>query len=132
MVCSNLNPLHFHQLIYDVTTRTKIADISGSSEGDQVAYNPNLNLFFGTGYTISSLGTHQVFTVVNAASPYNLIQTVSTSGTISHAIATDPATGYVFVPLSSGVGVYVNFGNNIVASMLLNMVLFILMIFMTF
>jgi len=106
MTCSSIDPVHFHTLIYNVSSNQKIGDISDVSEGDEAAYDPNTNLFFGTGYPLITLGIQQCFTVVNATSPYNLIQKVSTSGSISHSIAVDPTTGFVFVPLDAGVGVF--------------------------
>jgi len=102
LACGSTDPLHFHSLLLDVSSSSTISTISDIGEGDEVAYDSTRNVFFVTGYRISSLSA--VLGVISTTG--TVIQIIDTDVDISHSVAVDPVTGDVFVPLSDGLGIF--------------------------
>jgi len=116
LACGNPDPLDYYNVQLDVSTGN-VTKIYGVGEGDEVAYDTNQNIFFTTGVE-TTIPPYMVIGVIQGGSLLQRVKTTDTLvSTISHSIAVDSSTGYVFVPLVDGVGVYVASSNCLMISM---------------
>lgn len=97
--------------VMDVSTGNVVANISGVAGSDQVAYDPNTQMYFAAAYQNQFGGKKDgapmpQLAVIDANSN-TLMQTWATDSKLAHSVAVDPKTNQVVVPLvKSGITVY--------------------------
>ncbi|KAK4553318.1 hypothetical protein LTR86_009618 [Recurvomyces mirabilis] len=103
---------HSTAYVLDIANAGKVvANISGLSGSDQVAYDPVAGLWYMSAYQnlaggMASGAPAPALGVVNASS-YALIQTIPTDNSTAHSVAVNSVTGDVYVPISAkGIVVY--------------------------
>lgn len=97
--------------VIDVATGRIIANISGLSGIDQVAYDPAAMLYYASAYQNlaggSKSGTPTPQLGIVDARSNTLLQTLTTDNVTAHSVAVDPKTNQVIVPLAKdGIAVY--------------------------
>jgi hypothetical protein len=112
--CSSDQILTFnlaYSLVIDVRTSRIVGNITGLSGIDQVAYNPNANLYYATAYQNQAGGsangapTPQLGIV--DARRNTLVQTITTDNATAHSVGVDPQTNKLIIPIKkAGIEVY--------------------------
>jgi WD40 repeat protein len=100
-----------HTLVIDVTTGSTIETIDGIGGADQVAYNPTLNWYYVAAYQYqvngSATGAPDPKVGIIDAATGTLIQTIKTDDVTAHAVAVDPKTNKMILPLvGKGIAIY--------------------------
>jgi DNA-binding beta-propeller fold protein YncE len=100
-----------HTLVLDVTTGNITETVNGIGGADQVAYNPTLNWYYVAAYQDqvngSATGAPDPKVAVIDAATGALIQTIKTDNVTAHAVAVDPNTNKMIVPLTaSGIAIF--------------------------
>jgi hypothetical protein len=100
-----------HTLVLDVTNGSTIETINGIGGADQVAYNPTLNFYYVAAYQYqvngSATGAPDPKVGIIDARTGTLIQTIQTDNVTAHAVAVDPKTNRMIIPLvGKGIAIY--------------------------
>ena len=100
-----------HTLVVDVTTGKTIETIDGIGGADQVAYNPTLNYYYVAAYQYqvngSATGAPDPKVGIIDAATGTLLQTLKTDNITAHAVAVDPKTNKMIIPLAGkGIAIY--------------------------
>lgn len=99
-----------NSLIMDVTTGKITHTTKEIAGSDQVAYDPTTNFFYASAYQNQAGGLSTGVAVpqlaIIDADDGRLMQVLVTDSTVAHAVAVDPKTNRMFVPLLAGIGVY--------------------------
>jgi hypothetical protein len=100
-----------HTLVVDVTTGKTVETIDGIGGADQVAYNPTLNYYYVAAYQYQANGSatgapDPKVGIIDAATG-TLLQTLKTDNVTAHAVAVDPKTNKMMIPLAGkGIAIY--------------------------
>jgi hypothetical protein len=112
--CSQSQILDYNtafSLVLDITTGKTIANISGLTGIDQVAYDPKAQYYYASAYQNLANGSKTgaptpQLGIIDAKSN-SLIQTITTDNVTAHSVAVDNATNQLFVPIAKqGILVY--------------------------
>ena len=100
-----------HTLVVDVTTGKTVETIDGIGGADQVAYNPTLNYYYIAAYQYqvngSAIGAADPKVGIIDAATGTLLQTFKTDNVTAHAVAVDPKTNKMMIPLvGKGIAIY--------------------------
>ena len=100
-----------HTLVVDVTTGKTVETIDGIGGADQVAYNPTLNYYYVAAYQYqvngSATGAADPKVGIIDAATGTLLQTLKTDNITAHAVAVDPKTNKMMIPLAGkGIAIY--------------------------
>jgi hypothetical protein len=100
-----------HTLVVDVTTGKTIETIDGIGGADQVAYNPTLNYYYVAAYQYqvngNATGAADPKVGIIDAATGTLLQTLKTDNVTAHAVAVDPKTNKMMIPLAGkGIAIY--------------------------
>jgi hypothetical protein len=97
-------------LIMDVTSGNITHTTKGIAGSDQVAYAPITNFFYASAYQNQagglSTGAATPQLAIIDAEDGRLMQVLVTDDVVAHAVAVDPISNRMFVPLLAGIGVY--------------------------
>ncbi|KAH8552381.1 cytochrome cd1-nitrite reductase-like protein [Umbelopsis sp. PMI_123] len=112
--CSQTQILNYNMsnsLVMDVTTGNIVANISGISGIDQVAYDSNAGYYYAAAYQNlaggSATGAPQPQFAIIDAKANKLLQTFTTDNVTAHSVAVDTTTNNVVVPtIKDGIVVY--------------------------
>lgn len=111
--CSQDCILNFNvgnSLIMDVSTGEIAHTVEGIAGSDQVTYDPTTNFFYASAYQNLAGGLSTGAPIPQLAiidgEDGKLIQTIATDNVTAHAVAVDPNSNRMFVPLVAGIAVY--------------------------